>query len=97
MKKLWLRQDMVIGHQLYIFITSNEICKLHLPIKNKLVHFSGSLLNLFQYCSVSCLGFLGLKTRGILASRPEMEPAPPTLEGEVLTTGPPRKSHFAGF
>ena len=59
--------------------------------------FSKSLLNLLQYCSVSCFGFLGLETRGILASRPEMEPAPPTLEGEVLTTGPPRKSHFAGF
>ena len=29
---------------------------------------------------------------GILAPRPGIEPAPPVLEGEVSTTGPPRKS-----
>ena len=29
---------------------------------------------------------------GILAPRPGIEPAPPALEGEVLTTGPPGKS-----
>ena len=28
-----------------------------------------------------------------LALRPGIEPTPPTLEGEVLTTGPPGKSH----
>ena len=58
---------------------------------------SKSLLNLLQYCSVSCFGFLGLETCGILASRPEMEPAPPTLEGEVLTTGPPRSPTLLDF
>ena len=29
---------------------------------------------------------------GILAPWPEIEPAPPALEGEVLTPGPPGKS-----
>ena len=33
--------------------------------------------------------FFGLEARGILAPRPGIEPAPPALEGEVLTTGPP--------
>ena len=36
--------------------------------------------------------FFGLKACGILAPRPGIEPAPPALEGEVLTTGPPGKS-----
>ena len=32
------------------------------------------------------------KARGISGHRPGMESAPPALEGEVLTTGPPGKS-----
>ena len=34
----------------------------------------------------------GRKACGILAVRPGIKPSPPPLEGEVLTTGPPRKS-----
>ena len=34
----------------------------------------------------------GPKAWGILASWPRIEPAPPAMEGEVLTTGPPGKS-----
>ena len=34
----------------------------------------------------------GSEVRGILAPWPGIEPAPPTLEDEVLTTGPPGKS-----
>ena len=34
----------------------------------------------------------GLKASGILVPRPRTEPAPPALEGEVLTAGPPGKS-----
>ena len=34
----------------------------------------------------------GLETRGILAVLPGIQPVPPALEGEVLTTGPPGKS-----
>ena len=36
--------------------------------------------------------FFGLKACGILAPPPGIEPVPPALEGEVLTTGPPGKS-----
>ena len=32
-----------------------------------------------------------------LSSRPGIEPVPPALEGEVLSTGPPRKSRRLGF
>ena len=47
--------------------------------------------------------FSGRDARGILAPRPGIEPAPPALKGEVLTTGLPGKSpdpiifiHFQG-
>ena len=36
----------------------------------------------------------GLKACEILAPGPGIEPAPPALEGEVLTTGLPGKSPF---
>ena len=36
--------------------------------------------------------FFGQEACGILAPRPGIEPAPPALEGKVLTTGPPGKS-----
>ena len=36
--------------------------------------------------------FFGPKAFGILARQPGIEPAPPALEGEVLTTGLPGKS-----
>ena len=36
--------------------------------------------------------FFGREACGILAPRPGIEPAPPALEGKVLTTGPPGKS-----
>ena len=36
--------------------------------------------------------FFGHKAYGMLASWPGIKPAPPALEGEVLTTGPPGKS-----
>ena len=37
--------------------------------------------------------FFGHVTYGILGPLPEVKPAPSALEGEVLTTGPPEKSH----
>ena len=36
--------------------------------------------------------FFGHKACGISAPGPGIEQAPPALEGEVLTTGPPGKS-----
>ena len=38
--------------------------------------------------------FFGCEARGISAPRPGIEPVPPALEGEVLTTGPPGKSWY---
>ena len=37
--------------------------------------------------------FFGHEACGILAPRLGIEPAPPALEGEILSTGPPWKSH----
>ena len=36
--------------------------------------------------------FFGHKSRGILGPQPGIELSAPTLEGNVLTTRPPRKS-----
>ena len=41
--------------------------------------------------------FFGPQACGILAPRPGIEPAPPALEGEVLTTGQPGKSLYLTF
>ena len=38
--------------------------------------------------------FFGHEACGILAPRPGIEPTPPALEGEVLTTGPLGKSQY---
>ena len=38
--------------------------------------------------------WLSMHAYGILASWPGIEPAPPALEVEILTTGLPRKSHY---
>ena len=54
--------------------------------------FLKSLLNLLQYCFYFMFWLFGHQACGILAPRPGIEPSPPALEGEVLTTGPPGKS-----
>ena len=54
--------------------------------------FYKSLVNLLQYCFCFMFWFFGHEARGILAPRPGIKHAPPTLEGEVLITGPPGKS-----
>ena len=41
--------------------------------------------------------FIGCEAHGILAPPPGIELAPPVLEGEVLTTGPPGKSPSEDF
>ena len=56
--------------------------------------FPKSLLNLSQHCFCSMSWSLGHEACGIPAPRPGIEPAPPTLEGEVPTTGLPGKSLF---
>ena len=54
--------------------------------------FLKSLLNLLQYCFYFMFWPFGPKSCGTLAPWPGIEPAPPALEGKVLTTGPPGKS-----
>ena len=39
--------------------------------------------------------FFGCEAHGILVPHPGIKPAPPALEGKVLTTGLPRKSHLS--
>ena len=41
--------------------------------------------------------FFGCETCGILTPRPGIESTPSTLEGEVLSTGPPGKSDYCYF
>ena len=55
-------------------------------------NFFKSLLNLLQNCFCFMFWIFVLEACGILAPRPGIEPAPPALEGEVLTNGPPGKS-----
>ena len=50
-----------------------------------------SLLNLLQYFFCFIFQFFGQEACGILAPWAEIKPAPPTLEGEVLTHLTPRK------
>ena len=41
--------------------------------------------------------FIFHKACGILVPRPGIEPAPPVVEGRVLTIGPPGKSHHSSI
>ena len=63
----------------------------------KLYFFKKSSLNLLQYGFCFIFWFFGRQACGILAPWPGIEPAPPALEGEVLTTGPPGKSQWWPF
>ena len=47
---------------------------------------------MLQYWFCFMFWFFGREACGILAPRPEIVPAPPALEGKVLTTGRPGKS-----
>ena len=48
---------------------------------------------LFHVFVLFCFVLFACKACGILALRPRIELTAPLLEGEVLTTGPPGKSH----
>lgn len=54
--------------------------------------FLKSLLNLLQYYFCFMFWYFGLEAHGILTSWLGIEPTHPALEGEALTTRPPRKS-----
>ena len=51
----------------------------------------------YSIASVLCFVFFGQEAYGTLAPQPGIEPAPSTLEGEVLTIGPPGKSPLYKF
>ena len=50
-----------------------------------------------EYCFCFMFWVFGHEACGISAPRPGIEPIPPALEGEVLTTGPPGKSQESVF
>ena len=54
--------------------------------------FLKSLLNLLQYCFYFTFWFFGHKPCGILGPQPRIEPVPPALAGEILTTESAEKS-----
>ena len=55
--------------------------------------FMWTIFKVFIEFVIILLLFYGHKACGILAPRPGIEPVAPALEGEVLTTGPPRLKH----
>ena len=58
--------------------------------------FGKSLLHSYNTASVLCFGVFGHKACET-SPQPGIEPVPPPLEGEVLTTGPARTSHRQTF
>ena len=59
--------------------------------------FLKSLLSLLQYCFCFMFLVFGCEAHGILSPRTGIEPAPPALEGKILTTGLPLKSTLLLF
>ena len=59
--------------------------------------FKPLLILLTKLLLFLCFWSFGREERGILASQPGIESASPALEGEVLTAGPPGKSHSKIF
>jgi len=52
---------------------------------------------MLQYCFCFMFSYFGHEASGILPPWPELEFTSPALEGEVLTTGQPGKSHSWDF
>ena len=59
--------------------------------------FLKSSLNLLQYSFCFMFWFSGCEACGILALWPGIKPAPPAVEGKILTTGLPGKSLCVHF
>ena len=51
----------------------------------------------YNIVSVLCFWLLGREACGIFAPQPGIKPTSPTLEGELLTTGPPVKPLYLNF
>ena len=74
-----------------------HICKYthsHLRFPKAFFFFLKPLLILLQYCFCFTFCFFGHEACGILALRPGIQPTPPALEGDILTSGPPGKSLY---
>ena len=79
-----------VGGFPFLYISSNTCCFF-------LFFFFKSLLNFLQYCFCFMFWFFGREACGTLVPWPGIKPAPPALEGEVLTTGLPGKSQHLLF
>ena len=71
--------------------------KLFFQIFFHMNYFLNSLLNLLQYYFCFMFSLCSHGECGILAPRPGIEPAPPALQGEILSTGQPGKSQELNF
>ena len=60
-------------------------------------HFKSLYWTFCNIASALCFDFFGHEACGVIAPWPRIESTPPTLEGEILTTGPPAKSLFLLF
>ena len=72
------------------FCLAKEVQREHCFFFFLFIHIFKSLLNLLQYCSCFLFWSSGQEARGILGPWSGIEPTPPALEGEILTTGLPR-------
>ena len=71
---------------------------LHPPLKKKKIKsFEFVTILLLCFSVLLFIFFFGQEACRILALPQRMEPPPPALEGEVLTTGPPGKSFAVPF
>ena len=57
--------------------------------------FLKSLLNLWQYCFCFMFWYFGQEACETFVPQPGIKPAPPALEGKVLTIGPPARCRFS--
>ena len=59
--------------------------------------FLKPLLNVLKYCFSFMFWCFGQETWSVLAPWPGIEPIPPAVEGEILSSGPPGKSVYYFF
>ena len=78
------------------FVFDVDIFKVFIEFVTVLLLYFVTIL-LLQYWVFFMFWFFGHEACGILATQPGIEPTPPALEGEVLTTGLPGKSCSYGF
>ena len=96
---MWLNVTEEINFKFYLILFICFLKNLKTPLfliflkDFFMVHFLKSLLNVLQYCFGFMFWFFSHEACRILAPCPGIELPSPALGGEVLTTGPPGKSH----